>query len=266
MKLYKVLINALFTLSIILIVWINFFKNFYISAPLWLDVDTINRLIETISIAYLTSYIFYVIIYVFKSNQDKRIILPFVADYIYVAMNNCVYFCFSLRSNAGLEYIPFETSIYDRELKIYPNKDEIKTICSTINPNEEKEIKNELPGFITIPHFFGIMIKYTHQIDYFLKIVLEKSMFLDTELLRLLTDIQTHGFHQDMMSYEKNMLLTAKHRHDNLIVYEQSLLSYFELFVKLEKYSETNLKKYVEREALKIRSRSVIDNEKKKQK
>lgn len=98
------------------------------------------------------------------------------------------------------------------------------------------------------------MIKYVHSIDYFIKIVLEKSAFLDVELLRILIDIQTHGFHQEMMSYDKSMLLTAKHRHDNLMIYKDSLRTYFELFIKLEKYSKDHLKQYVERESLKVKS------------
>lgn len=254
MRMYKLIINLLFIIAFIVVIWINFFEDLYITTTFFKNADKFNRLVENISMTYITSYIFYIIIYVFKSKQDERVILPFIADYVFVAMNNCVYFCYSMRSKSGLEYFPFETSIYDRNTKIYPNEEELKIICSKINPNEIDKDKPVLPGFTPIPHFFGVMIKYVHSIDYFIKIVLEKSAFLDVELLRILTDIQTHGFHQEMMSYDKSMLLTAKHRHDNLMIYKDSLRTYFELFIKLEKYSKDHLKQYVERESLKVKS------------
>lgn len=54
-------------------------------------------------------------------------------------------------------------------------------------------------------------------------------MFLDTELIRILTDIQTHDFHQYMMSYDYNMILTAKHRRDDLQVYKDSIKKQLQL-------------------------------------
>lgn len=250
MKLHKLIVNGLAVISLIVVIWINFFQFLYISGPEWINAENFNRLIENIAIAYITSYLFYVVVVVFKTKQDNKLILPLVADYTFVMLNNCMTFCFSMRNAAGLEYIQMETSIYNRELKIYPNKEELKGICSKINPNEI--ISENVGDFVMIPTFFGKMINYIHRIDHFLKIVLNQSRFLDTELLRLLTHIQTHGFHQEMISYDKSMILTAKHRKNNLKLYENSMLSYFELYIKLEKYAESNLKNYVERESLKI--------------
>ncbi len=251
MKLYKIIINGLFALSLILIIWINFFDNYFIKTTLLIDTEKVNRLIETISIAYLTSFIFYIVVVVLKTKRDEKIILPFIADYTYVALNNCMFFCFSMRSAAGLEYINTETSIYKRNLNIYPNENDLNAICTTINPNKTINEDIGLEGFTAIPHFFGVMINYTHRIDYFLKIILEKSRFMDTELLRILTDIQTHGYHQHMISYDKSLVLTAKHRHDDLKVFKDSLKSYFDLYLKLENYADKNLKRYVERKSLK---------------
>lgn len=251
MKVHKLIINGLFIISIILIVWINFFEGYYIQTFIKINSIKLNRLIETVAVSYLTSFIFYYVIVIIKEKRDKKIIMPFIADYVYVAMNNCMCFCFSMRNSAGLESVSIETNIHNRNLNIYPNLEDLKTICTKINPNEEKNADIGINGLQTIPHFFGVMINYTYQIDYFLKIVLDKSNFIDIELLRILTDIQTHGYHQHMLSYDKKLVMTAKHRHDNLSVFEKSFLSYFELFRMLEDYSERYLKKYVERESLK---------------
>ena len=92
-------------------------------------------------------------------------------------------------------------------------------MCSIINPNENKNADINIKGLLTIPHFYGIMINYAYKIDYFLKIILEKSRFLDTELLRILTEIQTHGYHQQMLSYDKKSIMTANHRDNNLNIF-----------------------------------------------
>ena len=253
MKLYKGIINGLFVLSLALVVWINFFENYHIEAAFQLDSNKINRLFETIAIAYLTSFIFYLVIVVLKAKQDEKVVLPFIADCIYSAMNNCMFLCASMRSAAGLEDVNFETSIYNRSLDIYPSENDLKLICSNVNPNEVINEDVGLVGLTTIPHFFGEMINYIHRSDYHLRIVLEKSRFLDTELLRLLTDIQTHSFHQRIMSYDKSLVLTAKHRHDTMEVFEKPLESYFALWLKLERYCAVKLKKHVERKSLRYR-------------
>ncbi len=107
-----------------------------------------------------------------------------------------------------------------------------------------------LEGFRAIPCFFGIMIKYTHEIDYFISILLDKTAFMEPELVKILTEIKTHGYHQWMLSYDKSLIFTARHRHDNLIVFEESFLGYFSLFRDLETYAEKKLKKFVARKAL----------------
>lgn len=152
-----------------------------------------------------------------------------------------------------MEDMSYNTSIFNRNLNIYPNKEELDIICKNINPNEKVNEEVGLEGFKTIPHFFGIMIKYAHDIDYFLNILLEKSSVMEIELLRILTDIKTSGYHKDMSSFDKSSIFTATHRHNNLKIYNNSFHRYFELFRQLEDYSNKNLKKYVERKALKYR-------------
>ena len=251
MKPKEIILYGLLFISILLVIWINFFENYYIQTNLNIDFLKLNRIIETFAIAYVSSFIFYYVVVVLKEKADRKLILPFVADYVYIAMNNCMIFCSTMRSTAGLEHIPNETSIHNRNLKIYPNEEELKTICSTINPNQNINGDIKIDGLIIIPHFFGIMINYTYRIDYFVKMVLEKSSFIDVELLRILTDIQTHGYHQHLLSYDKKSLLTAKHRNENLEVFNKSLKSYLDLFIKLEIYAERNLKNHVERISLK---------------
>jgi len=179
MKLHKLVIIGFLITAIIAIVWINFFTCYFIQSLIKTDNNNLNRLIETIAISYLTSYIFYYVVVIMKEKQDKKIIMPFIADYTCVAMNNCMSFCLEMRISAGLTSTSSETGIYNRGLNIYPNINELRAICNKINPNEEKNIDIEINGMQIIPHFWGVMIHYTYRIDYFLKIILEKSQYID---------------------------------------------------------------------------------------
>lgn len=247
---HKVILNLLLILSIILILWINFIE-FKIPFFFPINYDRVNFLIQAISLAYLTSFLFYYVVVRIKEKDERKVIYPFIADYTYVMMNNCIYFSLAMRNAAKMESMPYDTTIHNRNLKIYPNIEDMNLICKTINPNEKIYNDIGLEGFKTIPHFIGIMIKYVHEIDYFLNVLLEKSPVMEIELLRILTDIKTSGYHKDLSSFDKSSIFTATHRHDNLMVYKNSFQHYFELFIKLENYADNNLKKYVERESLK---------------
>lgn len=251
MKQHKLILNGILIISILLILWIDFIDNVRIPMLISIDYHKVNSLLENISLAYVTSFIFYYIVVKLKENNDRKNIYPFIADYTYVLMNNCMIFSSIMRDYAYIKKESFEPRIDNRNINIYPNPEEIKEICLKINPNELKNQDIGLAGRRAIPHFFGIMINSSVEIDYFLKIIMEKSAYMDTDLLRLLTDIRTSGYHKDMISYGKTAIFSAKHAEANLVVYEKPLEHYFDLFRKLEIYSEKNLKQYVERKVLK---------------
>ena len=245
-----ILLYTLLLISILIISLIYFFENIRIPLLIDISVDNVNKLLEVLSLAYISSFVFYFIVVRLNELRISNIIYPLVADYTYVLMNNCIYFCFSLRHNAGLKYLSFNTGIHNRNFGIYPSDKELKTICERINPNVTINEESKLKKFRIIPHFYGIMIHYVLRMDYFLDILLEKSNFIDIKLLRILTDIKTSGYHYNMIAYGKDSVFTAKHRHDNLQVFFTSLRHYFKLFRELENYAGKNLKKYVERENL----------------
>ncbi|MEQ8908508.1 MAG: hypothetical protein RIC95_04920 [Vicingaceae bacterium] len=186
-----------------------------------------------------------------KEKDEKKIIYPFIADYTYVLMNNAILFSYIMRGWGGLDKPPYETSIYNRKISDYPSHNEIKELCLSINPNEKKDRNSNKKEIIHIPHFYGVMIKFSNDIDYFLEILLEKSPNLDLKLMRILTEIKTCGYHKTMSSYDLASVLKAKHRLDDLTVFEKSFNHYFDLFRELESFSHKNLKNYVSRDSLK---------------
>lgn len=247
---YKIYLNGLLILSIIVVIWIYFFEDYWIPVIINVNADSLNKLIEFLSLAYIASYMFYFIVVYLKEKQERNIILPFIADYSYVLMNNAVVFSTTFKGWDGTLVPNYSSTIYNRDIKSYPTEDEIKELCTKINPNQEKNENTELPGLKIIPHFFGVMIKYSLDINYFLDIILTKSNFLDVTLLRILTDIKTCGYHKNMTSFNREVILIAKHRENNLRGFERSFNHYFNLLRELEIYADKNLKQFVKRESL----------------
>ncbi len=220
---------------------------------LGIDTRNANRLIEVLSLAYVTSFIFYLIVVRLKENETQQVILPFIADHTYVLMNNLLFFLFSMRDAAGLKYEKFDTSIYNRDFKLFLSDDELKKACEDINPNELTDENLGTNRFTVIPHFYGKMIHYALRMDYFLDMLLSRSFFMDPELIKILTDIKASGYHYRMTSYSRDSVLTATHRHNHLRVFNQSFRHYFNIFKQLEEYSDKHLKKHVERKSLKTK-------------
>jgi hypothetical protein len=158
-----------------------------------------------------------------------------------------------MRSNSGFGYTKFQTSIYDRDLALFPSDEELKEMCAKLNPNDMIKDTKTLKGFTVVPHFYGKMIHFSLRIDYFLDILLVKSDYMDINLYRILTDIKTSAYHQQMSSYSSEAIFNALHRHDHLNVFFQSFRYYFNLFIILEEYSKKHLKKHVSRKSLRQR-------------
>lgn len=194
---------------------------------------------------------FYFIVVTIKEKEDKKVILPLIADYTYVMLNNIVLFTSSFREWGNLERVNYITSIYNRNLSIYPSKDEINKACAEINPDEQKREAKEIGRLTQIPHFFGLMIKYSLEVDYCLDILLAKSNQLDLRLLKLLTSLKISRYHNEMISYKKEDVLTSKLNQKTLHSFERSFDEYYKLVREIEEYADKELKEYVERPALK---------------
>ncbi len=248
------LIYLLLSVSFLIVLWINFFPSFHLE-PWWeFSGAVMNKILERLSLAYISAFIFYLIVIKMKEVSERKQMMPFIADHSYVMMNNIRYFAASLRTRGdGFYNNDFATSIHNRNNEVFPNHDEINRYCNLINPNELNQDDDRLPaGFVRVPTFFGLMIKYSLKVDYFLGILLQKSTYMDAELVRILTDIKTSGYHETLCSYGYEGVMNATHRHDHLVVYIDSFNHYFDLIRKLEDYAENKLKKYVERDSLKV--------------
>lgn len=252
------LLFGLLIISLATTVIINF-TTFRFELQFDLDPESINRTLDGLSLAYISSYIFYFIVVDLKAREDRKVLYPFIADNIYLMMNNASAIGEHMRDKAKINYDGHDHSIYKRvNSELYPTRDDIKKIGKEVNPNAHTNPDLGMRGFKTIPHLFGLMLKFSYQVDYHLDLILDKATFIDIELLKIISNIKTSRFHIAMMEYDKDQILTAKHRHDNLEAHVRGLNEYFKLFRQLEEYSEKNLQKYVQRVALKVTKEDVI--------
>ena len=246
---YKRLLLFLLFISITTVIWL-YFVDYKIWVCCGLDANNINKLFENFALTYIGSYIFYLIVVTLKEKEEKKIILPFIADNTYFMLNNIVMFTTFFREKGGLPKIKWEMGINNRDLSTYPSKDDINKACSAIKPNDESEEKAVISGFVT-PHFFGLMIKFSLSVDYHLDIILAKSFHLDVKFLRLLTDLKTSRYHREMTEYTKDHILTARLRHNTLNSFERSFDEYYKIVREIEVFADKELKQYVEDYALK---------------
>src|SRR5690242_17089809 len=118
---HKLVLNVFLFLSIIIILWLYFLEKYRIQVFFDLNADSVNKLAENLSLAYIASYIFYFVVVVLKEKEDKKIILPFVADYTYVLMNNAILFSVASKSEGNQVVGQYETGIHGRSNNIYPS-------------------------------------------------------------------------------------------------------------------------------------------------
>ena len=250
---HKPVLAILLVCSLILIFLLYFAETVRFDVWFGLNASNVNKLIENLSLGYVASYMFYYIVVVIKEKEDKRIILPLIADYTYVMLNNVVMFSVFFREWGGLDKVNYITSIHNRNLSIYPTKDEINKACAAINPDEAKREAEKFGRLVTIPHFFGLMLKFSLEIDFCLDVLLAKSNHIDLKLLKLVTSLKISRYHNEMMLYKNEPILAAKLNQTSLRTFERSFDEYYKIAIEIEKFAEKELKSYVEREALKMK-------------
>jgi len=84
----RVLLYGFLICSIIIICILYFFEYLKIPVLFNLNPDSVNKLLETISIAYITSFIFYLIVVVTKNIEDKNKVYKILEEPFIVFIND----------------------------------------------------------------------------------------------------------------------------------------------------------------------------------
>lgn len=222
MKIRELTIIAVFCLTIVIIID---FTSFKVTELIYDKGVKFEKLIYTLSISYLASYIFYFLNVYLKEKQEQKAIFPLIAsNVISILVNN------QSIINA-LKKQPINSSLLD-----FPNQFEFKELLQKIDPKQNTSMFYKDKPWIylfqnrresTLKTIDKIFASGKH-VDDTLRVILLKMQ----SSLYLKEDYAFNSY-----DYEKNSLGDY-----SLVFYK-----YFELIQELRVFYEKNLKKYYEK-------------------
>lgn len=245
---YKKLLFALFILALALIVWLYFFETLWIPTIKEINYQNMNKFIERLAGGYISSYIFFVVVVLIKAREDKKAIRPIIADHTYMMLNNVMLFAVELRNWGKIQKVDYDMTVKNRNIQIYPSKDEILQACGKIRPDMDNREFTGIKDLSMNATFFEIMKNLSYQVDQNLNTVLSLSGHLDLSFLKLLTSLKVSRFHNEVIT---KLMFKNKFGEETFHSFSRALDEYFRIILSIEKYAKKNLKSYVERSALK---------------
>lgn len=222
-KLFQNITSIKFLFSLVLVALMNILINdfflFNIEEKI-IGGAKIGKILYQLSLAYIGSFIFYFIVVYLKEKKDKYIIDPYISLKILSIISN---------GKILIKVLIIESSIeLDNE---YPTKNEMKEMCSKIDPN------NKIKGWYNTT-WIRLCKELRRESEMEMKSIYEKITFLDSKLIRLLTNIQTSK-HYNYYKFENGNDDTTYLKNLNSDCEELHL--YIEHINQLEIYAEKNM-------------------------
>lgn len=180
----------------------------------------VGKILYQLCLAYIGSFIFFFFVIYLNEKKNKYLIEPYISLKISAIISN---------GKILIKVLTIESSIsIENE---FPTKNELSNICSRINPN------NKVKGWYETT-WIGLCKQYRKDSENEMKSVFEKITFLDSKLIRLLSDIQTCKYY-NYYKFENGNNDTTHHKNLNSDCDE--LYIYLEFIKELETYAEKNL-------------------------
>jgi hypothetical protein len=215
MKIKELFILSLFAIS--LIIWIDFIP--YKLNEFWPGTGLkLETLVHRISLAYITSFIFYYVVVFRKDQRNKKQLYPIIAKWSRMIVIN---------NNAVLKSMIQEANLnIDNRL---PSADEFKVIGKSIF------LFNKANTKLNWTEYFQFHRKGT--LEYIDKILVQIN-YLDSEHIRILTTLQNSVHFNDHMAYN------SPKENINLESYHAVFFNFYNQINKLEQFNNKNFKKY----------------------
>jgi hypothetical protein len=176
--------------------------------------------IETISLSYLSGYIFYFInIYLVEKNE-RKIILPFIARNVNLIIINNHSIINCLKNDAKLS------------VDFYPAKEEYKELLKKVNP------KSKSPFYYQNESWTYLFKNRQSSTQEIINRIFLSGKHVDEELRRILLEINYSLYLKDDYAFN-----SVDFNKNNLEDYHLVFSNYFELIKKLKIYYDKNLKK-----------------------
>lgn len=207
-------------ISLLLILTIEFYL--YNIPELFVGGSKLGRLIYSLSLAYLGSFIFYFFVVHLKEKRNKMVLEPYVSEKSRTVIHS------------GKIIFKFLTKVSGKELNDeYPTLKEVEIMCLEIDPNSNIEGWHETNWLRLFRH-------YVIQSERAIKSMYDKVSFLDAELVRILGDIQSTAHYNSVNTGPK----LNKIANTDLSQFSKPLFQYFELVKRLETYCIKNTSEF----------------------
>lgn len=187
-----------------------------------------NSIVFNVSMGFVVSAIFYIMVVYFPEKQKESDIAPQIDEYVSTVISRC----WCLVSEI-LRHSNHEVNINEI------NKEQFKSACEAVKPLEIKQQFHGGGNTIYTAHFGHSL--YNHW-DFIVKNI-EKTMhflpYVDTGLVKLLNEIRSSNLRLSIGSVNE----IEKIQNRDIGVWSESIFEVFELGNKLEKYYVKNINK-----------------------
>jgi hypothetical protein len=217
----------LFCILLICIVFIFIFDFWLIKIPeLFKGANTLGNIFYKICLAYLTAYIFYFLNVFIKSQKDLNEVNFYIGRLVTnITLDNFI-IIHQLCKSSGIQ-----------KSNKYLTETEIKIITSILTINEGPK---EGPDDIIKTNWFQFLKYYKVRTENNINKILSRSIYLDSKLVSLLSDIEDSALFIDI-EYKA----IFEESSDNLSFMASHLYNYFETIKKLETYYLDKLYPYI---------------------
>lgn len=222
----KILLNTFLTISIIIIISTNILLND--EPEIFSKGHEIGNILSNLSLAYFSSYIFYIIVVVYKEKKDRKNIY----SVIYKTAKELVY-----QGNSVITIITKLNHFEKENLLKTISKEEFINLCEQTN-SQDTPPSIKIHGQLNYPIF-----EKTHgssMYDYSItncKNEIEKVFlfmpFLDSELIKIMNEILESNHFKRFSSF------------NSFINQAEDLYDFHLLMRKLDNYIDKNYKKYI---------------------
>jgi len=199
--------------------------------------NELGSVLSNLSLAYISSYIFYLIVVVVKEKQDKRNVYISVCNLTDILLEHAFTIYNEVIESTGTDTTKFN--------KLTITKEEYFKLCEICNPRHT--YKNKHFGSVFNPQYANVAQFLQNGTVYNANRYIDKILvfmpFLDTEFIALLNKLRDSQFFKK--GAETLITLTQGNIPDVKIGRFVSMFEYLEIAREIEKYNVKNSKKYL---------------------
>jgi hypothetical protein len=213
---------VLLIISILIIVIIDF-THFRFNALIKGSSIKINEILSRLSLAYISSFIFYFVVVYLKEETDRKNVYPYIKHQIH-----------SIFSIHKIVISKLKDS--DINENIFLNKEELARILDKVSPLDSIKSIEQMPHGT----FYELLVFESKHAKNAIYLLFGKMKYIDSELSKILFEIENSNF----ISFGINELQYYSKYEKNLSFLLDTYYYYNLLLIKLESYTGKNLNKY----------------------